>query len=384
MIMRKLATVREVSDITPIHNADRIEIAHVDGWQCVVKKGEFEAGSLGMFLEIDSLLPLKDPRFEFFQNGVREYDGEKYARIKTIKMRGQISQGLLLTLPQFVDEIATMTESMGCDEELPFVEGCIDSEVDFSDLLGIKKYERPEPKSGGMNSGNPAGDFPWFLTKSDQPRIQNAFKYLQHQDQYLVLTPTLKMDGSSITVAYLTNPEFHMDKLVVDDEGGQTYVCSRNLTIKEDPDSAFWQGAVNGGLVDAVKAYHLHTGLNLAFQGELVGPKIQGNHENHDSYHVYVYAIFDIDAKQYLTYSEVNEVFESDMFTGVSRVPIFDDVSLCYFETVGDYLVYAENVQSPFTKLPEGVVFHQKDVVDGSAPITFKAISNRYLIKGGE
>lgn len=381
--MRKLVTVREVSKISPIEGADRIEIAHVDGWQCVVKKGEFVVGSMGMFFEIDSMLPITVPRFSFFQNGIREVDGVKYARIKTIKLRGQISQGLLMPVNEFISEILDVSDEMNIPREAPlFVEGAIDSTVDFAAKLGVIKYERPDSGNGGhTNSGKTAGDFPHFIRKSDQPRIQNAYRFLSKQDQSLKLTPTLKLDGSSTTVAYLTDTKYHMEKLPVDDHGGQAYVCSRNLTLLEDAYDAFWIGARNSGLVDAAKEYHLQTGRNYAYQGELVGGSIQRNHENHDEYKVYAYAVFDIDTQQYLTYSEMNEIFESDAFAGVPRVPVFDDVTLGDFETVQEFLAYADAVLSPFTKLPEGVVFHQTDVVDGSEPITFKAISNRYLIK---
>lgn len=87
--MRQLATVREVSAIRPIEGADKIEVAQVDGWECVVQKGEFKVGDPIIYIEVDSVLPER-PEFEFMRN--RKF------RVRTIKLRGQVSQGLVLPL----------------------------------------------------------------------------------------------------------------------------------------------------------------------------------------------------------------------------------------------------------------------------------------------
>lgn len=380
--MRKLVTVRQVSEIHPIDGADRIEVAHVDGWKCIVKKGEFAVGDAGVFFEIDSLIPVQDPRFAFLTSGVREYDGVPYARIKTMKLRGVMSQGLLLPVDGFREDIVFSSNDVALKVavgSLPEEE--LDEPVDLAESLGVLKYERPETgTNNGLRGSKPAGDFPHFIRKTDQDRVQNVFGRLSKGDQETEFVPTLKLDGSSTTVAYLTDAKFHLEKLPVDGDGGQMFVCSRNLTLNFDENSSWWIGCLNSNLLDAVRQYHLVTGANLAFQGELVGPGIQNSHENHTEYKVYIFSIFDIDTNQYLSYDEVDEVLSSDIFADVPRVPVFDTVKLSDFPSVQEYLDYALAVKSPFCKIPEGVVFHQK-LPNGRDPVTFKAISNKYLLK---
>jgi len=99
---RKLATIRKVNEIKPIEGADMIELAIVDGWQCVVKKGEFKPGDPGVYFEIDSYLPIEE-RYEFLRKSSYkkipdQLQGQRAEgfRLKTVKLRGQISQGLML------------------------------------------------------------------------------------------------------------------------------------------------------------------------------------------------------------------------------------------------------------------------------------------------
>lgn len=87
--MRKLATIREIKDIQPIEGADRIEVATVDGWQVVIKKGEFKVGDKIIYIEIDSIVPERE-EFEFLR--------DRKFRVRTIKLRKQISQGLIMPL----------------------------------------------------------------------------------------------------------------------------------------------------------------------------------------------------------------------------------------------------------------------------------------------
>ena len=95
--MRSLVTIQKVKQITAIADSDFLELAHVMGWQCVVKKGEFQAGDMGVYYEVDSFLPL-DGRYEFLRSSsYREnVDNGNGFRIRTVKMRGQLSQGLFL------------------------------------------------------------------------------------------------------------------------------------------------------------------------------------------------------------------------------------------------------------------------------------------------
>lgn len=129
--MRKLSTIQEIGALTPIENADQIETAHVRGWTVVVGKGEFEVGQKVLFFEIDSMLPLDNPLFAFLESrGVKMVGGLKYHRLRTMKLRGQISQGLILPIPSDFEV-----------EE--------DEDFDYSERLEVLKYE-PALPTGGM------------------------------------------------------------------------------------------------------------------------------------------------------------------------------------------------------------------------------------------
>lgn len=113
--MRKLASIQRVYKIEPIDGADRIELAHVLGWQCVVNKDSFAPMDLGVYFEIDSFLPVK-PEFEFLRaSSYKKTDimGEGF-RLKTMRFRGQISQGLLLPLEVFSSDPIRRRSGYGC------------------------------------------------------------------------------------------------------------------------------------------------------------------------------------------------------------------------------------------------------------------------------
>lgn len=89
MSERKLAHIETIAEIKPIEGADKIELAYVLGWQCVVKKGEFKVGDKIIYVEVDSVMPER-PEFEFLR--------DRKFKIKTIKLKGQVSMGLILPL----------------------------------------------------------------------------------------------------------------------------------------------------------------------------------------------------------------------------------------------------------------------------------------------
>ena len=149
--MRKLVTIQEIEDIQPIEGADSIEKAKIKEWWVVVKKGEFIVGDYCIYFEIDSFLPIK-PEYEFLLRGSSPkkmlVDGQEKEgiRLKTIRLKGQISQGLALP-------IATIANN------LPKEVG-----TDISEILGVIKYEPPIPANlAGVVKGN----FPSFIPKTD-------------------------------------------------------------------------------------------------------------------------------------------------------------------------------------------------------------------------
>ena len=203
--MRKLVTIQKIVDITPIPDADKIELAQVLGWQCVIKKDTFKIGDLCVYFEVDSYLPINDIRFEFLRASSyrnNEVMGEGY-RIKTQKLRGQISQGLVLPLSEFPE-----LKNANIDE-------------DVSTLLNVVKWDMPEMES---NAGTIVGDKPHGIPTTDETRVQSidALRQQLLGKRYYIST---KMDGTSCT-AYLKNGEFG--------------VCSRNNLLKDDGKSSMW------------------------------------------------------------------------------------------------------------------------------------------------
>jgi RNA ligase (TIGR02306 family) len=336
---RAMATIRRISEIRNHPNADKLDLAVIDGWQLVTAKDNgFAAHDTVLYCEIDSWLPNEVAPFLSKGKEPREYNGVKGERLKSIRLRGELSQGLILPL----DVLPSGYQ---------FEEG-----QDVSELLNIQKWERPlNPQLAGQAKGY----FPSFLRKTDQERIQNQFKRMEQkhfEDTYEV---TLKLDGSSMTV-YYNNGEFG--------------VCSRNLELKidENPDNAFVKKARELGIENILRTY----GKNLAIQGELWGSGINGNWEGINHHEFSVFDIYDIDEQKY--WSAPDRLNICTAF-GLQHVPVIDYDDLTSFKSVQDFLDYAER-PSINNKIAEGVVFKSLTNPDYS----FKAISNSYLLNGGE
>lgn len=167
-ITRKLASIRKIAEIMPIPGADKIELVQVDGWSVVAKKGDFQVGDTCVYFEIDSFLPVR-PEFEFLRNGCyREHpDLGLGFRLRTVKLRGQISQGLVLPISILNNFGSLDNESAWVNENgsYPNVEG-----QDLTDYIGVKKWESPIP---AQLAGQVRGNFPSFIPKTDQERVQN-------------------------------------------------------------------------------------------------------------------------------------------------------------------------------------------------------------------
>ena len=158
--MRKLASIQRIWKIEPIEGADRIELAHVLGWQCVVNKGQFHPMDIGVYFEIDSFLPIR-PEFEFMRaTSYKKSDvmGEGF-KLRTMRFRGEISQGLLLPLSQF-PQIPVETE-IG---------------TDVTELLGVKKWEIEERVTTG---GTAIGTLPYDIPHTDETRVQEEPALIQ-------------------------------------------------------------------------------------------------------------------------------------------------------------------------------------------------------------
>jgi RNA ligase (TIGR02306 family) len=338
---RKLATIRTITNIQPIEGADMIELASVGGWNVVVAKDVgHKVGNKVVYCEIDSFLPIRE-EFEFLRKSSYKKMGEQEGfRLKTIKLRGQVSQGLILPI-----SVVPVTQFASAND-LP--EG-----MDVTEMLGIVKYEPPIPAE---LAGKVRGQFPSFLRKTDEERIQNLTKEFeewkyQSKHQFYV---TEKLDGSSATF-YYNNGEFG--------------VCSRNLELLETEGNTFWKVAREMDLENKLSKY----GRNISLQGELIGEGIQGNPYKIKGQKVMFFNVFDIDEQQREGLGAFLKVMDDLL---LEFVPIIE-TKFFLPESVDEILKMAEgksNLNSNTER--EGLVIRSMDTT-----ISFKAISNKFLLK---
>jgi len=354
---RKLALIRRIDRIEPIPNADAIECAYIGGWPSVIKKGQFNVGDLVVYCEIDSWIPHHLAPFLSKEKDPREYNKVKGERLRTMKLRGCLSQGLILPV-DYIDGVPFITADYledGIGRMLFVTEG-----DDVTEALGIQKWEAPIP---AQLAGQVEGAFPSFIPKTDQERIQNlASEFIQHKHESFEIT--YKLDGSSCTIYYMD---------------GHVGICSRNLELKineENKNNSFIATAERCGYFEALKQY----GKNIAIQAELMGPGIQGNREALSQTELYVYDVYDIDNRKYLTMHDRQEVLdELDLIikTPIKHVPWWFSVRSLDEETIDTLLAMAEGPSWPNEKVErEGLVFKSLD-----SGFTFKAISNKYLLE---
>jgi RNA ligase (TIGR02306 family) len=361
--MRKLATVRTISDIRPIEGADKICLAIIDGWQVVVNVGEFKVGDLCAFFEIDSFLPIR-PEFERLRkNCLRTFQGEQGYRIKTIRLRGQLSQGFALPIGLFIDDFIDSDEDEGQELCEFFFPGS-----DLTDLLKVKKYEKPVPAE---LEGQVTGTLPNFIPKTTQERCQNLNKYIFDFKKNARYEVSLKMDGSSFTSFYFN---------------GEEGVCTRRWQVEineKTQQNKFVRTYIDSNLREALIKY----GKNIAVQGELVGPGIEQNRERFDSHKLFVFDIYDMDNHRYFTPEQRYEIFEEIMSLGIDRniishIPIlFKNVSMddLGIENINQLLFFADGQGYNPGVIREGVIF--KDWTD---QFSFKVISNSMLLSEEE
>lgn len=349
---RQLATIRRIDNIKPIEGADTIDIAIIGGWKVIIKKDEFKIGDLCVYCEIDSILP---PHKDFAFLAKYNYI------VKTIKLRGQISQGIcfpLNILYKFGYSKIEDGEFVIIKDDIVYyiVEG-----ADVTDLIGIKKYEKPI----SVNlSGEIRGKFPSEVPKTNEERIQNLTKeFAEWQTKDYEWIVTEKLDGTSATFIKL-NKDF--------------YVCSRNFLIMETENNIFWQIAKKYNLENKLK--NKLKNRNIAIQGEVLGPGIQNNKYKLKEHDIYFFNAFDIDANQYLAWKEFSELIKE---LELKTVPLIADSVRIENLTIDDIIKMAEGKSKlDFNKEREGIVFKTKyNTKENLGKISFKVINNKFLLK---
>jgi len=336
---RKMSWIVKIDQVDIHPNADLLDICTVGGWKCVTQRNQFSVGDLAVYCTIDSWIPTDLAPFLSKGKEPREYNGIQGERLRTVSLRKQISQGLLLDRVVALDKVGEIHEGM-----------------DVSDLLNIVKYEPPVP---ACLAGKARGLFPSFIPKTDQERIQNLTTELSNWVALgLTWELTEKLDGSSMTV-YVNADDFG--------------VCSRNLNLYDTEGNTLWQVAHRDQILTAIQ----DSQRNLAVQGELIGEGIQGNLYKIQGQSFYVFDIYDIDVCRYLTPTERRDFCE---LYELLHVPVLVDDKDLGIGTVAELLSWANDKSrlNP-TADREGIVFKSNE-----EEVSFKAISNSYLLKHGD
>jgi RNA ligase (TIGR02306 family) len=388
---RKLASVVEIATCDPIPDTDRLSVATMvgKGWKIVTGRDEYKPGDRAVYFEIDSYLPADDPRYEFLRERcLRKFVSKsgqvlkEGLKIKTCKLRGVISQGLLMPIDQFKEITDRITsddkgvylkrdpESEGMDITLEPLVG-----ADVTKILKVEHYdevaEALRPASGGNPvSADAMGKFPSeFIPKTDEERIQNLGDYFEKM-KGRAFEVTEKNDGSSVTVFLSAE---------VDPEN-PFGVCSRNLRLKPKMESGAtpvpWQVAEKYGLREKLAKANAMSHTELAFQGELVGPGVNGNRDLYTEFEWHVFRIWDIKNQWFLMPGHAQDLCED---LGIPYVPVVNKFMKVFDEitSMDEMLKFAEGKTARGHER-EGLVFKSCD--DGPF-VSFKAVSNRYLLK---
>lgn len=339
---RRLATVETISHIAPIPQADAIVRARIRGWDVVIKKGDFEVGDPCVYFEVDSMLDVGDERFAFLAaRGVRtDADGRAGHVLRTVKLRGQYSQGLALPLASFPE----LTGARPGD--------------DVTATLGVIKWDPPLPAE---LAGQIRGPRPSWIPATDEERIQNLAGILACPADWVA---TEKIDGTSMT-AY------------VDPETGVDGVCSRNYDLLPTPHQTLWRLAEEHGLHARLR--ESFPGRRVALQGEVFGAGIQGN----------PLKIRDQRFAAFTLRLEGAEIARGDWPDWVAAVSVPTRPDFSFPATVDQALAEVDGMKSMVTRdrPAEGLVWRAADrpvveLSDGSiVRASFKVISNRFLLK---
>jgi RNA ligase (TIGR02306 family) len=342
--MRNLASIQEITRIKEIPGADSIELVVIKGWQCVSKKGEFNQGDRCVYFEVDSYLPVDDNRFEFLRHTSyrnNEFMGEGL-RIKTMTMRGELSQGLALPLDLFPEITVT------------------DIGKDVTDTLKVRKWELPEQVS---SSGVEIGEKPFGIPTTDETRLQSMPEFLEafHGQPYYITT---KMDGTSCTI-YVKD--------------GKVGVCGRNKEYREDPATcSMWAWVERHGLKEKLLAL----GESLAIQGEFCGEGIQKNPIKLKEAELYVFDVLYLHEDRPCKKLGLAGLERYCKVLGLTMVPIEEIGN--NFEYEMDGLLEKARGRYPGGAHKEGIVVRTQDFQHNHGlkhKMSFKVINNDFLKK---
>jgi len=350
-----LASVQKILKLTPIIGADMIETATVLGWEVVVKKGEYKVGDLCAYIQIDTVVP-ELPEYDFLR--------ERKYRVRTIRLRKQISQGLIVPLPS----------------------GKWKEGDDITDVLGIKKYEKPDnnperyekprmPKKWYKKwyyifkynflfklfpilQKKSRSPFPKHLVSiTDEERIQNIPHVLEQYKGKLFVV-SYKLDGSSITIIHskvLGKSKFR--------------ICSRRFELHDKKNDWYRVFKDTGFNNEVLKLVNHFSTNDIIVQGEAIG-KFNGNHHNLQREQIRLFNIY-VNGKRL----NQKEFLKVCLANNIPHCPLYKEVTLNH--TLPEILKESEikDILNPAADV-EGLVWR---CIDDN--MSFKVINNNYLVK---
>lgn len=374
---RILAHVEKVISVEEIPGANNIELCRLLGWQCIIKKSDnIKVNDLVGYCEIDSILP-EIPEWEFLKD-------TKY-RIKTRKFMKTLSQGLVIPLKYDKDceryyipnEYISNTP---CGSRVYIQEGS-----DITELLGITKWLPPDEREPDQGSFQNRKKYGWFIRY--MTRFQWFRKLFKKRSRSFPEYPPVSDETRIQSMHYNKLYELNKDKKFYISEklDGQSslYIMRKkrfkwsfeiySRTVRKfELDNSNWSVAARKF---DIKNKLRSLNKNIAIQGELIGPKIQGNKYKIEDFDLYIFNVFDMDKKVPYSLDKAIEIVNK---LNLKFVPILDK-NFKLLPTVDEMLALADGESTLCKTLREGLVFRTYD-----KSISFKAVSNKFLLKHGE
>ena len=348
---RKLASIQRIWKVEPIENADAIELVHVLGWQCVAKKDEFKEGDSCVYFEIDSFLPCT-PEFEFLRANSYKINpilGEGY-RLRTKRMRGALSQGLVLPIETF-DVLIDAVVEIGDD---------------VTDILGVREWIEEERATTG---GTTIGGRPDGVPKTEENRLQSIPELLElfRDKKYYI---TSKCDGSSHSVFIDADEKFH--------------VTGHNYEYKDDGTSSFYEYVKKNDIESKIRVWKRDQKdkiKTICVQGEWCGAGIQKNRLKLQQPKWFVFTLIingercGLDRlNQFCQETDIDMVPLEE--TGINLPEKYPDI---------DALLKRAEIKYPCGSNGEGIVIRtvipEKCMLTDSGYLSMKVINNKYLLK---
>lgn len=389
--IRPMATVQKIKDIQPIPGADKIECLTVQGWKVVSRKGEYQIGDNCVYFEIDSIIPdniLKSYGLWDNDKNIGKLGGRSGNRLKTVKMRGQISQGLVLPLsvlpPTYCTEEGTdVTSTLCVGKYITVDEADPVQEWEYKPRSKFDRFIQKWARKFGFISARVKYSWPEAISKTDEIRIQSSPKILDEL-RGVKCYITTKMDGQSLT-AYIKKVPKSFQKyrkfFGIEDSEWKLFICSRNVNLPEPPvkncKSLYWKNAYKQNLFEKLK---LMNG-RYAIQGEQCGEKIQGNKMGDPELTLYVFNVIDLETGYVLGLEEMKMVCQKMC---LQMVPIVDENFVIDNNVTVESMLEMADGKYANGATREGIVV--RPVIPQYSQTTrgrssFKAISNKFLLE---